>query len=141
MVSSNARKMLEAHIAGERAHDMEALMEPLSDAPSYIVPNYLVEGRDAVRALYERSFKVMSPALLDEYLKALDDPEVTCWGENHCVLEYNDNYPLHRGMVVVVHFEGDRIKSENTYFNTSARFAGAAMDDGFAKLPGVTPLS
>lgn len=50
-------------------------------------------------------------------LRALDDPEVTRWGDSHCVIEYSDDYQLHRNMVVVVHFDKeDKIKSENTYW-------------------------
>ena len=45
----DARRNLEAHIAGERARDLDALMAPLSAHPRYVVPGWVLEGRDAVR--------------------------------------------------------------------------------------------
>jgi hypothetical protein len=118
MVSKAARANLEAHIAGERGKDIEALLAPMAPHPSYVIPGYLLEGMPAIRRMYENILPHLSEDLLDEYRRALDDPEVTHWGENHCVLEYTDRYPLHRNMVVIVHFEGDKVKSENTYFRT-----------------------
>lgn len=118
MVSETARANLRAHILGERAKDLDALMAPLCDEPSYVIPGYLLKGRGAIRALYEEVLPHLPPELLDEYLRALDDPEVTHWGDDHCVIEYTDDYPYHRNMVVVVHFDGDKVKSENTYYRT-----------------------
>ena len=114
-------------------------MAPLVDEPSYVIPGYVLQGREAIRAMYERVLPHLSEELLDEYRRALDDPAVTRWGEDHCVLEYTDDYPHHRNMIVVVHFEGDRIKSENTYFRTleQPRKAGEAL----AGLPGVIPIT
>lgn len=140
MVSATARKNLEAHIAGERARDLDAALAPLAEHPRYVIPNFVVEGREALRALYELSLPHLSPENFDEYLRALDDPRVVRWGQDHCVLEYTDDYPLHRGMVVVVHFEGDRVKSENTYFTSASRFGASPMDEKFTTLPGVTPI-
>ncbi len=115
----DARRFLEAHIAGERVCDLDALMAALSDYPRYVVPGWILEGREAVRTMYERALPLLSPELSDEYLRALDDPRVARWGDDHVVLEYTDDYPLHRGMVVVVHFAADgRVRSENTYFST-----------------------
>jgi hypothetical protein len=120
----DARRHLEAHIAGERARDLDALMAPLSDQVRYVIPGWILEGRTAVRAMYERVLSLLTPALSDEYLRALDDPHVARWGDDHVVLEYNDAYPLHRGMVVVVHFDANgRVRSENTYFSTPALLA------------------
>jgi hypothetical protein len=117
----DARRHLEAHIAGERARDLDALMAPLSDQVRYVIPGWILEGRTAVRAMYERVLSLLTPALSDEYLRALDDLHVARWRDDHVVLEYNDAYPLHRGMVVVVHFDANgRVRSENTYFATPA---------------------
>lgn len=138
MVSQAARRNLEAHIRGERARDLAALMAPLSDQPRYVIPGYVLEGRAAVEAMYRQVLPLLGPELSDEYLRALDDPAVTRWGEDHCVIEYSDAYPLHRGMVVVVHFDGDRVRSENTYLTSADRFAGAAALDMPAGVPGVT---
>jgi hypothetical protein len=140
MVSKAARQNLEAHIAGERARNLDALLAPLAEHPRYVVPNYIIEGRAALRAMYERSLPHLPAENFDEYLRALDDPRVTRWGDNHCVLEYTDDYPLHQGMVVVVHFENDRVKSENTYFTSGRRFNAAVFDEAFARLPGVTRI-
>ena len=114
-------------------------MAPLAEVPSYVIPGYVLQGKEAVRAMYERILPHLTPELLDEYRRALDDPAVTRWGEDHCVLEYTDDYPLHRNMIVVVHFDGDRVKSENTYFRTleQPRETGAAL----AGMPGVVPVA
>ena len=117
MVSATARKNLELHIEGERRHDIDALMAPLSDNPRYVLQDTILEGRDAIRSMYQQGFHGITPENMDEYLRALDDPEVTTWGNSHCVIEYSDDYPLHKNMIVVVHFdERDKVKSENTYF-------------------------
>ena len=129
----DARRVLEAHIAGERAGDLDARMAALSRHPCYVVPGWVLDGREAVRAMYERALPLLSPELSDEYLRALDDPRVARWGSDHIVLEYTDDYPLHRGMVVVVHFDGDgRVRSENTYFAAPELVArlGAVSYDG-----------
>ena len=49
MVSKAARANLEAHIAGERARNLEALMAPLAASPSYVVPGYRLDGKAAAR--------------------------------------------------------------------------------------------
>ena len=117
MVSATARRNLALHIEGERRHDIDALMQPLSDNPRYVLQDLVLEGREAIRAMYEQGFHAMTNENMDEYLQALEDPDVTTWGDKHCVIEYSDGYPLHRNMVVVVHFdEHDKVKSENTYY-------------------------
>ena len=117
MVSQVARRNLEAHIAAERRHDIDAIMAPLSDHPRYVLQDKVVEGRDAIRAMYLGGMDSLSEENMDEYLRALDDPAVCRWGEDHCVIEYSDDYPLHRNMVVVVHFDVDgKVKSENSYW-------------------------
>jgi hypothetical protein len=42
-------------------------------------------------------------------------------------------------MVVVVHFEGDRVKSENTYYRTLAQ-PGTEIDTVFADVDGAVPI-
>jgi hypothetical protein len=111
----HARRNLEAHIAGERARDLDALMAPLSDHPRYVVPGWILDGRVAVREMYRRALPLLSPGLADEYRRAIDDPHVARWGDEHAVLEYSAEYPLHRGRVVVVHFGAHgRLRSETT---------------------------
>ena len=140
MVSAVARKSLEAHIAGELAGDVDAALAPMCDNPRYVVPNYLLEGHAAIRAMYERALPHLPPENFAEYRRALDDPRVAYFGENHIVLEYTDDYPLHRGMVVVIHFEGDRLKSENTYYTSASKVNAARFDEAFLKVPGVTSI-
>jgi hypothetical protein len=129
----DARSNLEAHIAGERLQDLDALMAPLSVRPRYVVPGWELDGREAVREMYRRALPYLSPALSDEYLRAIDDPGVSRWGDDHIVIEYTADYPLHAGMVVVVHFdESGRLYSENTYYATPAlndRFPAPTYDD------------
>lgn len=139
MVSETARRNLLAHIDGERRHDIDAIMAPLSDHPSYVIPDFVLEGREAIRAMYESAMSNLSAENMDEYRRALDDPAVTRWGEDHVVLEYTEAYPLHRNMVVVVHFEPDgRIRSENTYWRGVR--PSAPRGDDFLAIPGVVPI-
>jgi hypothetical protein len=143
MVSNAAREMLRAHVAGEVAGDLDATMAALSDHPVWLIPGYRVEGREAVRAWYEMALKVQPVAYVEEILRALDDPGVTFWGETHCVIEYSDAYPLHRGVILVVHFDGDRVAGEHGYQTTPDQIAqfregfGAALEG----VPGVTRLT
>lgn len=117
----HARRNLEAHIAGERAQDLDALLAPLSKHPRYVVPGWVLDGHDAVREMYRRALPYLTPALSDEYLRAIDDDRISRWGENHIVIEYTRDYPLHDGMVVVVHFDDEgRVYSENTYYANPA---------------------
>lgn len=141
MVSAAARRNLEAHIAGERAGDLEALMAPLAAQPRYVIPGFVLEGRAAVRRMYELALPQITAESSDEYLRALDDPRVTRWGTDHCVIEYDARYPWHQGMVVVVLFDGERLRSENTYFTTAARFARTFPPEAFAGVPGATVAS
>ena len=113
----DARSNLEAHIAGERVRNLDALMAPLSERPRYVVPGWVLDGREAVREMYRRALPYLTPELSEEYLRSLDDPRSTRWGDDHIVIEYTADYPLHDGMVVVVHFDSQgRIWSENTYY-------------------------
>ena len=136
----DARSNLEAHIAGERVRNLDALMAPLSESPRYVVPGWVLEGRDAVREMYRRALPYLTPELSDEYLRSLDDARTTRWGDDHIVIEYTADYPLHAGMVVVVHFATQgRIYSENTYYATPAlmeRFPTPSYDD----VPGAARL-
>ena len=139
MVTQAQRAMLEAHIEAERRQDLDAILVTLSAQPSYVIPNYVVTGREALRAMYQRSMSALTPENADEYLRALEDPRVATWGDNHIVLQYSDDYPLHAGMAVVIHFDGDHIRSEDTYYTSAGRFR-PDPDDGFASLPGVRRL-
>lgn len=139
MISQAARRNLEAHIAGERAGDIDAALAPLSDDCSYVIPGYVLHGKGAVRAMYELALPHLPAANFDEYLRALDDPAVARWGEDHCVLEYTDDYPHHRNMVVVIHFEGDRVRSENTYYRTLEQPSRAG--EALAGVPGVMAVT
>ena len=118
MVSDAAREMLRAHVIGELAGDLDATMAPLSDHPIWLIPNYRLEGREAVRAMYERALKVMPAAYTEEILRA------------------------HRGLVQVVHFDGDRIAGEHGYQTLHDQTARSGGDFGrdFEELPGVTRL-
>jgi hypothetical protein len=136
----DVRRHLKAHIEGERLRDLDALMAPLSDSPRYVIPGWVLTGRAAVRTMYERALPLLSPALSDEYLRALDDSRVARWGSDHLVIEYSEAYPLHRGMVVVAHFDADgRIRSENTYFATPALLSRHAAES-YEGIPGATRL-
>jgi hypothetical protein len=143
MVSDGAREMLRAHVAGELAGDLDATMAPLSDHPVWLIPGYRLAGREAVRAMYEMALKVQPAASVEEILRALDDPNVTHWGESHCVIEYSDDYPLHRGWILVVHFEGERVGGEHGYQTMPDQIARSS--DGFGSalegVPGVTRLT
>jgi hypothetical protein len=143
MASDVAREMLRAHVAGELAGDLDATMAPLSDHPVWLIPGYRLEGREAVRAMYETALKVQPAGYEKEILRALDDPGVTFWGDTHCVIEYSAAYPLHRGWVLVVHFGGDRIAGEYSYQTTPDQNARSSdrLGSALEGVPGVTRLT
>lgn len=141
MVSPARLATLKAHIAAEAAGDIDAIMATLGAHPRYVIPDYLCEGRAALKAMYEWARPSLNPANSAEYLRALDDPAVCLMADDHIVLEYTDAYPLHAGMVVVVRFEGDLIASENTYFTHRTRFHPAGDDAQFLAVPGVSRLA
>ncbi|MCK9543812.1 MAG: nuclear transport factor 2 family protein [Novosphingobium sp.] len=140
MVTPAQRASLEAHIIGERAKDMDAAMAPLSENASYVIPGYVLQGKVPIRRMYEHVLPGIPTESFDEYLRALDDPAVASWGANHCVLEYTDDYPHHRNMIVVVHFDGDKVKSENTYYRTIEQRT-LPMEQVFGSMDGVIPVA
>ena len=109
------RDVLQAHFLAELARDVDAIMATMSDNPTWLVPGDRVEGLEAGRALYEKFLPTLPEGWFDECLGALDDPRTTRWGETHCVIEFSEAYPLHRGSVMVVHFEGNKLSEENLY--------------------------
>ena len=136
MVSDAARQSLRDHLAGELAGDLDATMAPLSERPVWLTANYRVEGPEAVRAMYERVLPLVPAEYVEEMRRAIDDTTVTHWGESHCVIEYTDAYPLHRGSVLVVHFDGDRISGEDYYGPTET--STGLLGEDFEHVPGVT---
>ena len=136
MVSDAARQSLRDHLAGELAGDLDATMAPLSERPVWLLTNYRLEGHEAVRAMYERVLPLVPAEYIEEIQRAMDDATVTHWGESHCVIEYTDAYPLHRGSVLVVHFDGDRISGEHGYGPTET--ATGLFGEDFEHVPGVT---
>lgn len=139
MVSETAKANLIAHIEGERRHEIDAIMAPLSAAASYVIPGYVLEGKPAIRAMYERAMPFLTQENMDEYRRALDDPAITRWGDRHCVIEYSNDYPLHRNMVVIVHFDDeDKVLSENTYWRGERPKPRGGPE--FLAIPGVIPI-
>ena len=141
MVSAAAQQNLRNHLAAEAAGDLEGTMAALSDSPVWLIPGYRLEGREAVRALYETTLPLMPPQLLEEMHRAIDDPSVISWGESHCVIEYSDAYPMRRGWVLVVHFDGDLIAGEHGYLTQQTETAPGLFGEDFDRIPGVTRLS
>ena len=118
MDRAELRKNLETHIEAERRNDLDAIMASLSDMPRYVIQDKILEGSDALRKMYARAIELngLTAENMDEYLRALDDTAITRWGDDHCIIEYSDDYPCHRNMIVVVHFDDTgKVKSENTY--------------------------
>lgn len=140
MISEAAKQSLRDHLAGELARDIDATMAPLSDRPVWLITGYRLEGREAVRAMYEVTLPLMPSEYVEEMQRAMEDPNVTRWGESHCVIEYSDAYPLHRGWMLVVHFDGDRISGEHGYAWLPAEASAGLFGDEFEAIPGVTRL-
>jgi hypothetical protein len=140
MVSDAARQSLRDHLAGELAGDLDATMAPLSERPVWLIPSYRLEGREAVRAMYDRALPLMPAESVEEILRAIDDPTVTRWGDSHCVIEYTDAYPLHRGWVLVVHFDGDRVSGEHGYMTLPTETSAGVFGADLEHVPGVTRL-
>ena len=140
MVSDAARQSLRDHVAGELAGDLDATMAPLSERPVWLLTNYRLDGYEAVRAMYERLLPLVPAEYVEEMQRAIDDTTVTQWGESHCVIEYTDAYPLHRGSVLVVHFDGDRISGEHAYMTVPPEPMTGLFGEDFEHVPGVTRL-
>jgi hypothetical protein len=137
MVTDAAKQSLRDHLAGELAGDLDATMAPLSERPVWLIPNYRVEGHEAVRAMYDMTLPLPAE-YVEEIRRAIDDPTVTRWGESHCVIEYSDAYPLHRGWVLVVHFDGDRISGEHAYMTLPTKTWPGLFGEDFEHMTGVT---
>ena len=140
MVSDAARQSFKDHLAGELARDLDATMAPLSEHPVWLTPSYRLEGREAVRAMYDVLLPLVPAEYVEEMLRAVDDPVVTHWGESHCVIEYSDAYPLHRGHVLVVHFEGDRLSGEHAFLTLGTETIAGLFGDEVERVPGVQRL-
>jgi hypothetical protein len=138
MVSAAAKQSLRDHLAGELARDLDATMAPLSEHPVWLTPNYRIDGREAVRAMYGLTLPLVPAEYVEEIQRAIDDTTVTHWGESHCVIEYTDAYPSHRGWVLVVHFDGDRISGEHGYFTLPSETSTGLFGEEFERVPGVT---
>src|SRR6516225_7581107 len=113
-------------------------MAPLSERPVWLLTNYRLDGYEAVRAMYERLLPLVPAEYVEEMQRAIDDSTVTHWGESHCVIEYTDAYPLHRGSVLVVHFDGDRISGEHAYMTLPTKTWPGLFGEDFEHMTGVT---
>lgn len=139
MTEQECRAALKAHIEAERARDMDAIMDSLSDDVLYLLPGLELRGKAAVRVMYEQAWEHLTSDNADEYLRALDDPAVASWGQEHVVLAYTPDYPIHYGMFVVTHFAGGKVRSEHTFYTVTPNSASANPELGpFAGVPGVT---
>jgi hypothetical protein len=135
-----SRQMLLTHFRGERDQDLGATTAPVSMNATWRFPNYRLEGREAVQAFYAKTLAGLPEGWMDECIRALDDPQITLWGPTHCVIEYSDAYPMHRGWVIVVHFDEDGIRSENVYPRPDSGIDPDLGED-FDALPEVTRLA
>ena len=126
-MNPDARRKLEANIQGERDRDLDALMAPLSEVPCYVVPGWVLEGRAAVRTMYERAMPLLRPELSDEYLRALDDTSVAHWGDDHVVLERRS---LEHGGFNAASLSDLRVADDGVWSDTAARTdARASLKD------------
>lgn len=137
MSRERLREVILRHIEAETARDIDAILASLHPDPHWIIPGFDVRGQEALRALYESVMPLLTPENAAEYIRALDDPRVASWGEDHVVLIYTEDYPIHYGMIVVARLEDDMLKSEHTLFSLQHP---ATIVPPFAHLPGVTPI-
>ena len=135
------------HIRMEHDIDLAHIMDTVADNPVWLIdPVYRIEGRVAVEELYRRTLPAPGHKELSvEALQALLDPDITSWGEDFFIMEYDrfpDRYPKHKGLTLVVQFEGDRVLSERVYLTDPEAKAKVRAFQGpdFAALPGVTLL-
>jgi hypothetical protein len=68
------RQLLVAHFIAERGWGLDAAMVPISDHPTWSLPGYRIEGRNAIRAFYARTLDRLPDGWMDECIYALDDP-------------------------------------------------------------------
>ena len=132
------RRALLRHIKAERARDVGAITVSLHPDPYYIIPGYELRGASAVRALYECNLAALTSENADEYARALTDPRVAHWAENHLILEYTPDYPLHYGITVIAHLVEAMLRSEHTFLSlVDPQATRPALMD----IPGVTPIA
>jgi hypothetical protein len=108
------------HMQLEHDVKVDQLMDTVSAHPVWwIEPVFRIEGRSALAELYRRVLPESGhKEMAVESMAALDDPEVTKWGDFHFVTEFSaaqGRYPLHKGMALVVHFDGLLLASERVY--------------------------
>ena len=141
------REVLRGHNAAEHAADVETTMASVSAHPRWLMhPAYEIVGREAVEELYRRTLPQPGHVELgNETIRAVDDPDITSWGTNHCVIEFGrapERYPLHQGFVLIVAFDGLAISEERLYLLNEevARRVVDFFGADFATVPGVTRL-
>jgi hypothetical protein len=141
------QQILRAHIEAERAIDVAATMALVSDRPYWLMhPVLEIRDRSAIEELYVRTLPAPGHAeLSEETIRAVEDPEVTTWGERFCIIEYPlapERYPLHRGLILVLGFDDRAVSSERVYLldpSTKDTVLGFFGPD-FLDLPGVRRL-
>ena len=136
MTNAECRAALYAHIEAERGRDIEAIMASLHDQCRYLVTGWVLEGKPAIKAMYERAMPSLTDENMDEYLRAIDDPRVATWGPEHVVLTYSADYPVHYGMIVITRFRDGKVLAEDTIFSISRPDNPAA----FAGVPGASRI-
>lgn len=136
MTIDECRRALVRHIEAERANDIDAIMDSLSDDCCYLVTGWELRGKPALRAMYEMARPSLTDQNMDEYLRAIDDPAVATWGPQHVVLSYTADYPVHYGMIVITRFREGKVASEDTFYSV----ATADNPNAFAGVPGATRI-
>ena len=67
-------------------------------------------------------------------------PRTTRWGDDHIVIEYTADYPLHAGMVVVVHFDAEVVSAARTRILRQPGLLARYPDGSYAGVPGATMI-
>jgi hypothetical protein len=131
-----------AHAEAESAGDIDTLMATIASQPRWEVhPLLWWQGTEMVAAVY-RFLMPEGERAVEEVIRATDDPVIARWGESHLLLQFTaapDRYPCHRGMVLVVQFDGELVQGEYLYVTEPAMIdpLRSTMTRVAAAVPGV----
>jgi SnoaL-like domain len=131
------------HAGAEFAQDLDKTMEFVAENPAFEWPalNLRIEGRKAVRemysrllsravdrhVLYQRAFAAGEDVLMTEYVLSVSNPDGTA---------------TRIGLMALIEFDGDKIKSERTYTHPAyTPLLREALGTGFDTYPGVSPIT
>jgi len=138
------------HEQYEFEQDVDKIMATLVDQPvfEFFPQGFRVEGRDAVRKMYERLVVSILPQLDTRKEVQTRDIKGFACGESALLAEIEDDFVFPDGstkrirMAATVHFDGEAIHGETTYLDADLAtvFDSVLWTPDFIALPGVSKV-